>query len=65
MWNILNYLGSMVTSGVRLYTGNYIQHCHGKSNIAQEEGSFQNEIGLKCKEEPSKMLHLECRFVRC
>ena len=63
MWNILNRLGSMISSGVRLYTGNYIQDCHGKSNIAQEVGSFHHDIGLRFQEEPSKVPHLECSFV--
>jgi len=59
----LNYLGSVITSGVKLYTGSYIQDCHGKSNIWQEEGSFLQQIGLKFEEEPSKVLHLEYSFV--
>jgi hypothetical protein len=34
------------------------QDFHGKSGIQQED-SFQPQIGLKFKEETSKVLHLE------
>jgi hypothetical protein len=34
----------MITSGVKLYTGNYIQDCHGKNNIGQEESSFSTRL---------------------
>jgi hypothetical protein len=38
--------------------------CHDKSRIQLEEDSFQQQTGLKFKEEPSKVLHLEHSFVR-
>jgi hypothetical protein len=44
---------------------NYIQNCHGKSSIQQEEDSFHQQTGLKFKEETSKVLHLEHSFVWC
>jgi hypothetical protein len=42
-----------------------IQDCHGKRSIQQEEDSFHQQIGLKFKEETSKVLHLEHCFVWC
>ena len=42
-----------------MYMWNYIQDCHGKSCIQQEEDSFYQQIGLKFEEESNKMLHLE------
>jgi hypothetical protein len=38
---------------------------HGKSSFQQEEDSFHPQIGLKFKEEASKVLHLEHSFVWC
>jgi hypothetical protein len=38
--------------------------CHGKSSVQQKEAfSFHQQIGIKFKEETSKLLHLECSFV--
>jgi len=34
-----------------------------KSSIQQEKDSFHQQIGLKFKEESSKVLNLECSFV--
>jgi hypothetical protein len=62
----VEYLGSVITSGVKLYTGSYFQDYHGKSNIEQEEeGFFLYQIGLKFKKETSEVLHLEYSFVWC
>ena len=44
---------------------NLIQVCHGKSSIHQEEDSLHQQIGLKFKEETSKVLHLKRSFVGC
>jgi len=36
-----------------------MQDCHGKNRIQQEEEvSFRQQIGLKFKEQTSKMVHL-------
>jgi hypothetical protein len=43
----------------------FIQDCHGKSCIQQEEESFYQPTGLKFEEETSEMLHLEHGFVWC
>jgi hypothetical protein len=58
-----SYLGSMITNDAMKL--NEIQNCHGKSNIQQEEDSFHQQIGLKFKEETSKVLNLEHSFVWC
>ena len=39
--------------------------CHGKSSHQQEVGSLHQKIGITCKEETSKVLHLEYSFVWC
>jgi hypothetical protein len=44
-----NYLGRMITNDAR---------CHGKSCFQQGEFFFCQQIGLKFKEETSKLLHL-------
>jgi len=38
---------------------------NNNNNTGQEEGSFHHQIGLKFKEEPSKLPHLEYSFVWC
>jgi hypothetical protein len=48
----------------RIYTGNQIQDCHGKGSFQQEQ-SFNHSMGLKFKNETSKVLHLECSFPCC
>ena len=49
-----------------MYTLNYIQDCHGKTCIQQEEeDSFYQQIGLKFEEETNKILNLEHGFVWC
>jgi len=45
--------------------GNYIKDCHGKDAIQQEKGSFDQQIGLKFKEEKSEILHFEHRLLCC
>ena len=42
-----------------MYTWKFIQHCHGKNSIQQEEDSFHQQIRLKYKEENSTVLPLE------
>jgi len=36
-----------------------------KRSTQHEEGSFHQQIGIKCNEEPNKLLHLEHSFVLC
>jgi hypothetical protein len=36
-----------------------------KNSIQQEEGSLQQQIGLKLKEETGELLHVEYSFVWC
>ena len=36
-----------------------MQDCHGKNRIQQEEDYFGQQIGLKFKEQTSKMVRLE------
>ena len=40
-------------------------HWNTKSRFQQDEESFHQHIGLKFKEESSKVLHLEYSFVLC
>jgi hypothetical protein len=35
-----------------------MQYCHGKRSIQKEKESFHQQIGLKFKEEYSKMLYI-------
>jgi len=46
-----------------LYCVIFNMGCHGNSSIQQEEGAFRKQIRLKCREETSKMLHLEHSFI--
>ena len=46
----------------KLNLGLPIADCHGKNHI-QQEGSFHQHIGLKFKEQSSRLLHVECSFV--
>jgi len=39
-----------------------MQYCFGKSNFQQEEGFFHQQIGLKFKDETSKVLHWRRAF---
>jgi hypothetical protein len=48
-----------------MYTWKYIQDCHGKSSVHQEEDSFHQQLCLKFKQETSELLHLERTSVRC
>jgi hypothetical protein len=41
-----------------------IQDCHGNRTIQQED-FFRQQIGLKFKEETSKVLHFEHKILRC
>jgi len=65
-----NYLGSVIANDARC-TGKLNPDCHCKSGIQQqveeeEDGeAFHQLIGLKFKEEVSKMLHLERSYVWC
>ena len=53
-----NYLDSMIINDARCICE--IQVCHGESSIQQEEAFFFHQhIGLKFKEEISKVLQLE------
>jgi hypothetical protein len=36
-----------------------------QSSIKQEEESFHQQTGLKCKEETNEMLHFEHSFALC
>jgi hypothetical protein len=60
----LNYLGSMITNDARCTR-------EIKSRIAMTKAAFNKkktfhqQIGLKLKEETSKVLHLEHSFVWC
>jgi len=56
-------LDSMITNNTR-NTSEINPELHCKSSIQQEENSFHQKRRLKCKEETSKLLHMECIFVR-
>ena len=59
-----DYLGNMITNDARLT-------CKSKSRIVMEKvtrkrkKSFYQQIGLKFKEETTKVLHLEHIFLWC
>jgi len=42
-----------------------MQNFHEKSNIQQEEASFQQKIGFEYKEENNQLMHLGHSFVWC
>jgi hypothetical protein len=42
-----------------------MQEYRGKGSIQQNEGFFQEQIGLKLKEETAKVLHLGHNLVWC
>jgi len=42
---------------------NQIQQCRGRNGIQQED-AFQQQTGLKLREELNEMLHLEHRLVQ-
>ena len=47
-----------------MYTWNGPQGCHGTSNVHHEEDCLRQQIGLKFKEETSRVLHLEYSSVK-
>jgi hypothetical protein len=56
----LNYLGRMVTGDARWTRG-----IKCSIAMAKAAGSSHQQTGITCKEEPSKVLHLEFSFVWC
>ena len=47
-----------------VHTWNYAQDCEVKNSMLQED-PFHHQIGLKFKEETTKVMHLEQSFVGC
>jgi hypothetical protein len=60
-----NYLGNLMTNDARCTREIKSRSVMTKSSIQQEGDSFHQQIGLKFKEETSKMLHLVQRFIWC
>ena len=54
-----------MTNDVRYTPEIKTQNFLGKSSIQQERESFRQQIGLKLKEAPSALQHLEHSFVQC
>jgi hypothetical protein len=47
-----------------MYTWNYVKYCLVKNSMLQED-SFHHQIGIKFKEETTKVMHLEQSFAGC
>jgi len=63
MWDISNYLGSLITDVAKCAREIKQRINMAKGTFQQEEDSFQQKIGFKFKEETSKVLHLEHSFI--
>ena len=58
----INYFDSMITDDAKCKREIPSRIVMETSSIQQEEGSFQEQFGLKFKEETSNVLHLEHSF---
>jgi hypothetical protein len=61
----LNYLGGMITNGIRCTREIKSRIAMEKNIIQQGKDYFHQQIGLKFKEESSEMLHLEHSILWC
>jgi len=61
----LNYFGSMVTNDARCIREIKSRIAMAKAAFNKKKTLFISKMHLKCKEETSKVLHLENSFVRC
>ena len=60
-----NYFGNMVRNDARSTREIKSSFAMAKNTIQEEEDSFHHKIGLKFKQETSKMLNLEHNIVWC